>query len=455
MSSDDIAITVEEVSKRFELYDKPSDRLKQFVMPHLRRLLRATPHDYFREFWALRNISFEVRKGEAFGIVGRNGSGKSTLLQIITGTLTPTAGSVSTNGRVAALLELGSGFNPDFSGRENVYLNGALLGFSRAEMDKKFDAIAAFADIGSHLDQPVKSYSSGMVVRLAIAVQTQVEPDILIVDEALAVGDALFQKKCYRKIEKLLDNGCTLLFVSHDQEIVRSLTSRAVFLKTGHAANYGATPDVLFSYREFLQQEEEAAFLDLQKRSTGGSLNQATTKSYGSREVEILGVEVRAADDTPQTVFYAGDKIKIVVDCVSHVDIVNLNVAFRILSKEGVKVTTWGTLNEDMRLPESSADDMFWNKRFKKGERFKVSFSGACNLGANLYEVQVVVAREYDKFYGNQQVLHWMDEAGHITIILKNKEYVFDGVCDLGLRSTLEQETVAVKKLDMGAGSIR
>jgi lipopolysaccharide transport system ATP-binding protein len=443
MFSNDIAITVDGVSKRYELYDKRSDRLKQFVLPRAQRLMGQSQRQYFREFWALKDVTFNVKRGESFGIVGRNGSGKSTLLQIITGTLSPTTGEVSTKGRVAALLELGSGFNPEFTGRENVYMNGALLGFDSKQIDRKFDAIAAFADIGAHLDQPIKSYSSGMMVRLAFAVQTQVEPDILIVDEALAVGDALFQKRCYRQIEKLLSNGCTLLFVSHDQEIVRTLTSRAVFLSTGHAATYGATTDVLFAYREFLQKQEEAAFLDLQHRSKQELLRQSTKKSYGNRDVEILSVDILASDKSRQSVFYAGDDIVIAIECVCHTNIENLNVAFRIVSKEGVKVTTWGTLNEDMQNFTHDPTETFWSRRFAKGDRFKVCFAGNCKLSANLYEVQIVVAREHDRYYGNQQVLHWLDDAGHFTVVLKNKEYVFDGICDLGLRSSVELDGCA------------
>lgn len=435
MSSDDTVISVQGVSKRYELYHQPSDQLKQFLLPRLQRLAGRQPRNYFQEFWALRDVSFEIKKGEAFGIVGRNGSGKSTLLQIITGTLSPTSGVVSTKGRVAALLELGSGFDPEFTGRENIYMNGALLGFDRAQIDERFDAIASFADIGLHLDQPIKSYSSGMVVRLAIAVQTQVEPDILIVDEALAVGDALFQKRCYRQIDKLLNNGCTLLFVSHDQEIVRTLTSRAVFLNSGIPVKYGLTPDVLFAYREFLQQQEEAAFLDLQQRTQQEILPQTAQKSYGTREVEIQSVTVLGTDGIRQAVVYAGDTITFRVECICHTDIENLNVAFRILNKEGVKVTTWGTLNEDMPNFPHDPQVTFWSRRFSKGDTFCVDFTGECRLGANLYEIQATVTREHDQYYGNQQVLHWMDEASHLTVILKNKEYVFDGICDMGLRS--------------------
>jgi lipopolysaccharide transport system ATP-binding protein len=203
MSSERVPIRVEGLGKRYEVYQSPRQHLKQLVIPPLQRMVGLAPWTYYQEFWALRDISFEVARGEAFGVVGRNGSGKSTLLQLITGTLAPTTGTIETHGRIAALLELGSGFNPDFTGRENVFLNARLLGLTQAETEERFDRIASFADIGAHLDQPVKTYSSGMLVRLAFAVQVQIEPDILIVDEALAVGDALFQKRCFARIEKL------------------------------------------------------------------------------------------------------------------------------------------------------------------------------------------------------------------------------------------------------------
>jgi len=435
MSSDDVAISVQNVSKRYDLFGKPSDQLKQFVLPRLQRLTGIKRKNYFQEFWALSDVSFEVKKGESFGIVGRNGSGKSTLLQIITGTLTPTTGAVTTNGRIAALLELGSGFNPDFTGRENVYLNAALLGFSREQIEQRFDAIAAFADIGQHLDQPVKSYSSGMIVRLAIAVQTQVDPDILIVDEALAVGDALFQKRCYRQIDRLLENGCTLLFVSHDQEIVRSLTTRALFLHQGMVRNYGGSPEVLFSYREFLQQEEEIAFRNLQQIADVKPAGSGNGSSYGNLDVEIRSVRIFDKDDIAQAVLYAGDPMRLSIECVSHCDITNLNVAFRVRTKEGIKVTTWGTLNQDMPHFPTNPGSTFWHRSFRKGEIFTVDFIGTCTLAANLYEIQAVVAAEYDQYYANQRILHWLDDAAHLTVVQKSKEYVFDGVCDLGLRS--------------------
>ena len=226
MSSDDLAVSVRGLGKSYQIYDRPADRLKQFVMPRLQRRAGVQVRQYFREFWALRDVSFEIPRGSTVGIVGRNGSGKSTLLQIICGTLSPTLGSVETNGRIAALLELGSGFNPEFSGRDNVYMNALLLGVDRETVDERFDSIAAFADVGEYLEQPVKTYSSGMFLRLAFAVIAHVDADILIVDEALAVGDAVFTQKCMRFIRRFQENG-TLLFVSHDPSAVQNLCRSA------------------------------------------------------------------------------------------------------------------------------------------------------------------------------------------------------------------------------------
>ena len=451
--SSDIAVRVDGVSKRYDLYAKPSDQLKQYVLPRAQRLVGMQPRTYFREYWALRDVSLEVKRGEPFGIVGRNGSGKSTLLQIITGVLTPTTGTVTTNGRIAALLELGSGFNPEFTGRENVYLNAALLGFSSAEVDQRFDAIAAFADIGDYLDQPLKTYSSGMVVRLAVAVQTQVEPDILVIDEALAVGDALFQKRCYRQIDRLLDRGCALLFVSHEQEVVRSLTRRAVFLQGGTVRSSGPSADVVFAYREYLQQEEEAAFRASAPAEAAGVAVQARPEaSYGNMAVQLLGVEMRNGEGQPCTTFRVGEPMRIAVRCVCHEAQENLNVAFRVRTKEGIKVTTWGTLNEDMAAFDTAPEDTFWNRRFAAGEQFTVEFAGTCRLAANYYEVEAVVAREYDQYYRQQRILHWMDEAAHFTVLLREREYVFDGVVDLQLRSQVHMHAAARKPAAVDGG---
>jgi lipopolysaccharide transport system ATP-binding protein len=253
-ASSEYAISVSDVGKCFSIYDAPSDRLKQFVMPRVQKIIGRPQSTYFNEFWALRNISFRVARGETLGIIGRNGSGKSTLLQIICGTLTPTTGLVKTRGRVAALLELGSGFNPEFTGRENVFMNASVLGLSNAEINERFDKIAAFADIGGFIDQPVKIYSSGMFVRLAFAVIAHVDADILVIDEALAVGDAIFTQKCMRYIREFQGRG-TLLFVSHDMGSLQNLCRTGVWLDQGKVQKVGPSRDVAESYSQYTAQQ--------------------------------------------------------------------------------------------------------------------------------------------------------------------------------------------------------
>ena len=255
MSSSDIAIKVEGLGKCYQIYARPQDRLKQSIYPRLQKLIGRSPGNYFHPFWALRDVSFDVKKGETVGIIGRNGSGKSTLLQLICGTLTPTTGSLWTDGRLAALLELGSGFNPEFTGRENVYLNGAVLGLPTWEIDERFDDIAAFADIGEFIEQPVKIYSSGMYVRLAFAINIMSQPDIMIVDEALAVGDMNFQAKCMTALQRRQDAGTTILFVSHDLGSIKSLCSRGIYLEQGRLKSFGKAAEVAEDYIRSMRQQ--------------------------------------------------------------------------------------------------------------------------------------------------------------------------------------------------------
>jgi len=231
--SSEIAIKVENLSKCYQIYAQPHDRLKQSIYPRLQRLAGKKPKQYHREFWALKDVSFEIKKGETVGIIGLNGSGKSTLLQMICGTLNPTSGSIQTNGRIAALLELGSGFNPEFTGLENIYMNAAVLGLNKEEIDTRFEKILAFAGIGEFINQPLKTYSSGMVVRLAFSVVAHIDPEILVVDEALAVGDYLFQQKCFKRIDELQKQGCSILLVSHDLSAIVQYCDRAYLLNSG------------------------------------------------------------------------------------------------------------------------------------------------------------------------------------------------------------------------------
>ncbi|MDD2762732.1 MAG: ABC transporter ATP-binding protein [Opitutaceae bacterium] len=254
----DAIITVENLTKAYRIWEHPSARLKSPLLETAARVFPQASAPYralagraargYRDFYALRDVSFTVRRGEATGIIGRNGSGKSTLLQLIAGTLTPTGGRVAVNGRVSALLELGSGFNPDFTGRENVFISGSIVGFTMREIESRFDEIAAFADIGDFIEQPVKTYSNGMMVRLAFAVATATQPDILIVDEALSVGDVFFQQKCFARIRAMLADGTSLLFVSHDIGAVQNLCDRALLLKEGAVVFAGPPEEAASRY---------------------------------------------------------------------------------------------------------------------------------------------------------------------------------------------------------------
>ncbi len=254
----EIIIKVDHLSKRYEMYAHPQDRLKQMLFPRLQRTLGLPVKSYFCEFWALNNISFEVKKGETIGIVGLNGSGKSTLLKLICGTLSATRGSIQTHGKIVALLELGTGFNPEFTGKENIYLNGSILGLTKAEIDSKYASIVAFADIGDFINQPVQRYSSGMYVRLAFAVIANVNADILVIDEALAVGDVLFAQKCMRFLHDFKKSG-TVFFVSHDAGAVINLCDRALWLEKGQLKAIGSAKDIC---EQFLAKRYHSTLVD-------------------------------------------------------------------------------------------------------------------------------------------------------------------------------------------------
>ncbi len=440
---DDVVIDIRELSKCYRVFPKPSDRLKQAVLGWKRR--------YHRDFWALRDINLQIHRGEAVGVIGRNGSGKSTLMQIIAGVLTPTEGQVGVRGRVDALLELGSAFNPEFTGRENVFLYGAILGLKRRDVEARFDDIAAFADIGDFLDQPVKTYSSGMKVRLAFSVQIQLDPEILVIDEALAVGDNLFQKRCHQRLRRLRENsGVTLVFVSHQQEVIRTVTTRAVLLHEGAIRAVGQPGEVVLEYRRLLHDEEKRSAVghvrQLERqasktRETARADAQAngTPSCFGDFDAVIESVEILDELGDPAGQFTAGEPMRIRIQGEVHTPLTHLNVAIRIRNKEGVKIYSWGTLNQDIdawaTTGPSAEPEAFWDREFAAGERFCVEFACDCRLGAGFYEVQAMVAEERDQYYEDERVLHWQDEAAFFTVRVPKDQHFFGGVCDLNMRA--------------------
>ncbi|WP_190258967.1 ABC transporter ATP-binding protein [Pelotomaculum schinkii] len=405
MSSDDIAIRISNLSKCYFIYDRSQDRLKQYLYPRLQKLMGRQPKNYFREFWALRDISLEVKKGEIVGIIGRNGSGKSTLLQIICGILTQTSGTFETKGRVAALLELGSGFNPEFTGRENVYMNGAIIGLSKEEIDARFDDITAFADIGEFIEQPIKMYSSGMVVRLAFAVSACVEPDILIVDEALAVGDAKFQAKCFRRFEELVSRGATILFVTHSTEQVVRHCDWALLLDKGQIVMRGHSRDIVNAYLDMLFGVERVKRPDSDLKTKN---LQIAGNAQNISRFETDKFENRAGYNTYE--FRWGNHDAEIFDfCISSGG--NLNVT-RIETGQPVIMTIWVKFHRRVELPiygltiktpdgvtvfGSNSRDFDNGPLFLAGERgiCKVSFTlRNQHLGAGEYLLSFGVAEE-------------------------------------------------------------
>ncbi|RDS83406.1 ABC transporter ATP-binding protein [Dyella psychrodurans] len=300
MYSETNAIDIKNVSKAFPVYERPHHRLVQM-------LARRNKQRWYNEFTALRDVSFSVPHGETLGIVGRNGSGKSTLLQIVCGTQTPTAGEVNVDGRVAALLELGSGFNPEFTGRENVYLNGVVLGLDRSEVEERFEAIAAFAEIGDFMERPVRTYSSGMYVRLAFAVAINVSPDILIVDEALSVGDEAFQRKCFARINKIRESGATILFVSHSASTIVELCDRAVLLDGGELLAIGSPKHIVSRYQKLLYSpaDKVKSIRDaIKSESDAASVTGSATDSAGPGHGEHAVQNLRDTEEDGEKAYF-------------------------------------------------------------------------------------------------------------------------------------------------------
>ena len=354
-------ISFQGVSKSYPIYASPRDRLKELLTFNRRRC-----HE---DFWALRDITFEVERGETFCIVGENGSGKSTLLQIVAGILAPTSGSVDVRGRVSALLELGSGFNPEFTGRDNVYLNAAILGFSTPEIDRIFPRIEAFAEIGSFIDQPVKTYSSGMLVRLAFAVAIHMEPEILIVDEALAVGDIYFRQRCMRKVHELRSRGITILFVSHAVGDVKALGDRTMWLDGGRIRAIGDTDHVVSQYLAAMV-EKDTAYLRLRQRETPAREETVTAPEvvteipnidhrYGDGRAEVLGIAVLDPYGRKLGLLQPGESIVVRISVKAHDHLAQPNVGFMFRNHLGMDFSGTNTTREGFVLPPMITGDVY------------------------------------------------------------------------------------------------
>ncbi|NJK60180.1 MAG: ABC transporter ATP-binding protein [Oscillatoriales cyanobacterium SM2_1_8] len=369
----EVAIALRGVSKCFHCYDRPIDRLQELFFPKVRRS---------RPFWALQDLDLEVTRGQTLGVIGQNGSGKSTLLQIVAGTLTPTAGEVKVGGRISALLELGSGFNPEFTGRQNVFFNGRLLGLHAAEIEAKFDDIAAFADIGDFIEQPVKTYSSGMFVRLAFAVAVNVDPEILIVDEALAVGDVLFQRKCFRKIEELSEQGVTILFVSHDLNSVLNLCDRAIVLHGGRKIQDGKPHPVTLAYSTLMAEQEAAARnVALQHQVAQAHGNAVSESRVGIGGAELQTVELLNAQGQPVQTVQTGESLRVRSHIVFHSAVARPIAGFKIKTLNGIAVVGQSTYESPKPLPPIAADTAL-----------TVEFDWPCYLAPGNYTVTAGVS---------------------------------------------------------------
>ena len=411
MSDEQRAIEVRDLSKSYRIYESPEGRLKQAIVPRIGRALGSWGSNlqtrrYFRDFWALRDVSFDVCRGEAFGIIGRNGAGKSTLLQIIAGTLQPTTGSAQVKGRVAALLELGSGFNPEFTGRENVYINAALFGLKSCAIDERFEDIAAFADIGDFIEQPVKTYSSGMMMRLAFAVQVAFDPDVIIVDEALAVGDMFFQAKCMHRLRKLIDNGVAVLFVTHDIGTIRQFCERAILLEHGRPMMQGTALAVSDQYSKMqLSERNQATQSDLPttapvRGSQAGSsadeqrvanpewmtgseafAKRAVVGRTGNRAAEFLNVQLLSNGSMTRIVNYEEEVVLRQLVRFNH-SLANVNVVYKLRTLQGVDLVFM-----DSRIANETA------RRFEAGCTYAFEWSFRANLMHGKYVVLSAMAQ--------------------------------------------------------------
>lgn len=406
-----IAIRVEKLTKIYKLYEKPIDRLKESLHP-----LKRT---YHRDFYALNDLTFDIKKGETVGIIGKNGSGKSTLLKIITGVLTQSSGDIEINGRVSALLELGAGFNPEFTGIENIYLNGLMQGFSREEMELKVDSILDFADIGDFAKQPVKNYSSGMFVRLAFAVATSVDPEILIVDEALSVGDIFFQAKCIKRMKNIMEKGCTILYVSHDFGSVKSLCEKAIYLEKGKIKAIGKSGEIC-DYYISEEMKESGFFSEKQESESGVSKNSDSQNTLlevdkvitakereefrkrvgyfrkGEQNVRIIYANLLDENSKSVSVIQFGQRICLEVYYKSQTDLKEVVIAMYIRDRNQLDIIGTNNIYEEVPIIN-----------VKKDRMYRIAFNLTSYLKAGNYYITLIIADSIN----TTQYYDWIDNA--------------------------------------------
>lgn len=396
----DIAIKVENVTKMYKLYNKPSDRFKESM--------GLTKKKCYQEHYALNDVDFEVQTGETVGIIGTNGSGKSTILKIITGVLNPTSGNVEVNGRISALLELGAGFNMEYTGIENIYLNGTMIGFTREEIDAKMEQILTFADIGDFVYQPVKTYSSGMFVRLAFAVAINIDPEILIVDEALSVGDVFFQAKCYHKFEEFKKQGKTILFVSHDLSSVSKYCDRAILLNKGKKISEGKPKEIIDLYKKILvnqydedEPESEDAVQETVQEETGlwkdKMENNPAKLEYGNGYADIIDFAITDDKGMITNTVYKGNIFKIKMKVHFNRDIQDPIMAFTIKDLKGIELTGTNTMIEKVNFGKVKKGTIkeveFTQKMYLQGGNYLLSLgctgtiNGEFTVYHRLYDV--------------------------------------------------------------------
>ena len=416
------AIRVEHLSKRYKLYNRPSDRLREALGMKVK----------VQEHYALKDLNFEVRRGETVGIIGTNGSGKSTVLKIITGVVSPTKGRVAVDGRISALLELGAGFNMEYSGLENVYLNGTMIGYTKEEIDERLDEILAFADIGEFVHQPVKSYSSGMFVRLAFAVAINIDPDILIVDEALSVGDVFFQAKCYRKFEEFKKQGKTIVFVSHDLNSISRYCDRVILLNQGTILEEGDPKKIVDRYKQILVHKEELPDEpepDKQEEGAKKSFDRPFPRNpevleYGDKEAEIADFTIEDAHGTATNTIQKFEWFNIRMKVQFHEDIDEVIYAFTIKDMRGTEITGTNTMFEKIPVEPQ-----------KKGSTQVISFRQKMNLQGGEYLLSLGCTGYRG---GEFTAFHRLYDVCSITVVASKNSV---GFYDMDSRITIEDET--------------